>query len=158
MKAACRKTGWAHLFGGISKVDQRDVSALGGAYELLPGCHTVLTQPINLGGVTSNATMRGQIGGRTFAVPMKSGYSYLLKNTPPQIHDWARVFIAELDPGGAESQIINPATRGELDVCKQSVAGRERHPHPTIRVPNERAAGNALRSLEASTKSLSALP
>ena len=114
----------AHLFGGIAMVDDREVSTLGGAYELLPGCHLVRTQPENLAtGVGVGITVRGQLIGRTFSVRMKPGYSYLVKYTAPEMHDWPRMFIVEVDPSGAESQVINPATREEINACKEQRAG-----------------------------------
>jgi hypothetical protein len=70
----------ARLGGYVHFVDGQDISALGGQFELLPGCHVIGT-PALWGGstLTGRGTVRAHTGEVTFALPMKAGYQYTVE-------------------------------------------------------------------------------
>lgn len=69
----------AHLTGYVQIVDGHDVSTLGTSFDLLPGCHVVVTPSqwghteLNAGGMWLNT------GHLTYAFPMKAGYTYAIR-------------------------------------------------------------------------------
>jgi hypothetical protein len=69
----------AHLTGYIQIVDGRDVSTIGTSFDLLPGCHVVVTPEqwghteLNAGGMSMNT------GHLAYAFPMKAGYTYAIR-------------------------------------------------------------------------------
>jgi hypothetical protein len=60
---------------GAQFVDDKDVSSLGGYFELLPGCHVIST-PTPPGGRFRSAEIQPRW---TFALPMKAGRQYLIE-------------------------------------------------------------------------------
>jgi hypothetical protein len=63
------------LSGYIARVDNRDVSALGDLFEVLPGCH-IVTTPTRWGTETSASGMVAFTGPVTFALQMTAGHRY----------------------------------------------------------------------------------
>jgi hypothetical protein len=111
----------ARLFGPIASVDGQDVSRLGGAYELLPGCHAVLTTSDAVES-TNYVAVIGRTGVRYLVLAMRPGYSYIVKRplqADVEPHLRITVFAQELDPTGAEVQVIYPANRDALEACKE---------------------------------------
>jgi hypothetical protein len=68
------------LTGYVQFVDNKDVSSLGGYFELLPGCHVIGT-PSHWGerSVGGNAVVTATTGRWTFALPMKAGHQYRIE-------------------------------------------------------------------------------
>ena len=72
----------ATLVGTIARVDNRDVTDLGGPFALLPGCHVVeLTRqiPNNGFGLSGGVYWTGQLPAVTFALQMKAGARYVIR-------------------------------------------------------------------------------
>jgi hypothetical protein len=69
------------LTGYVQFVDDKDVSSLGGYFELLPGCHVIGT-PLRGGVPTPGRTSVGTFatGRLDFALPMRAGHQYRIEN------------------------------------------------------------------------------
>ena len=111
----------ARVFGPIASIDGRDVSSLGGAFDVLPGCHVVRTRADQLES-TTYVTVIGHPGGRVFALTTKPGYTYIVKrevsDRPGSTYLRADTFAQELTPTGGEAQVIYPAqSPDELAAC-----------------------------------------
>jgi hypothetical protein len=114
----------ARLYGPIASVDGRDVRALGGAFELLPGCHTVRTQGQPLESTNYNSVSGGRPPGRFFVLPMLPGHAYFIKQVSST--DVTAVsaitvttFVEEFDHGGASQRIFHPAKPGAVAACEK---------------------------------------
>jgi hypothetical protein len=111
----------ATLGGYVGWVDGRDVSKLGGAFELLPGCH-IITTPTTSGGSTTTGATKITTSPTTFAVPMVAAHRYLV-----DIKEGMRggpsfevtVQIDEMDPTGEPIRSLHPATGAEIQACRQ---------------------------------------
>jgi hypothetical protein len=106
------------VFGSLASVDGADVSSLGSAFEVLPGCHVVLTRNEAVES-TNTVTALGQTGGRAFVISMKPGYSfYFRREVTGQVTAavgnglGAHVFADERDPSGASRRSIEPVAPG----------------------------------------------
>jgi hypothetical protein len=68
------------LTGYVQFVDGNDVSSLGGAFEILPGCHIIGT-PSHWGEQTpgGNSALVATTGRWTFALPMRAGHQYRIE-------------------------------------------------------------------------------
>lgn len=114
----------ARLFGPIALVDGRNVSGLGDAYELLPGCHGVWTrgQPVDSTNYVAVSGSRST-GGRYFVLRMKPGYSYIVKNVTEGDMSLSRLRIVvkteEIDPKGESSRDIYPSHEEDLEACEK---------------------------------------
>jgi hypothetical protein len=115
----------ARLYGPITSVDGRDVSALGGAFELLPGCHTVVTEGQPLDSTTYTAVSGRRPPGKYFVLPMRPGHSYYIKQvssadvstiSPIRV----TIFAEEFDHGGASQKVFYPAKPGAAADCQGS--------------------------------------
>jgi hypothetical protein len=118
----------ARLFGPIASVDGRDVSRLGGAFEVLPGCHVVRTRADQVES-TSYVTVIGRPGGRVFALRTKPGYTYIVKREVSDrfgsMYLRADTFAQELSETGAETSVIHPAdSPDELAACERETPAR----------------------------------
>src|SRR5436190_21621245 len=68
----------AHLTGYVQRVDGKDVTEHGHSFELLPGCHMVVT-PQEWGNVSAaSGGISWKTGHLTFALPMKADRQYLI--------------------------------------------------------------------------------
>jgi hypothetical protein len=111
----------ATLGGYVGWVDGRDVSKLGGAFELRPGCH-VITTPTTSGGSTPTGATKITTSPTTFAVPMVAGRRYLV-----DIKEGMRggpsfevtVQVDEMDPTGEPIRSLQQATFAEIRACRQ---------------------------------------
>jgi hypothetical protein len=70
----------ARLSGYVQSVDGRDVSSVRPPFELLPGCHVILT-PSHWGSFASDKAsgITATTGAVNFVLPMKPGSSYSVK-------------------------------------------------------------------------------
>jgi hypothetical protein len=67
----------ARLFGPIAAVDGQDVSRLGKSFALAPGCHIVrLVDKVGAINTNNSGGYVATLGGATFALKMKAGFSY----------------------------------------------------------------------------------
>jgi hypothetical protein len=118
----------ARLFGPIASVDGRDVATLGNAFEVLPGCHVVLTRGDAVES-TNYVAVIGHPNGRFFALTVKPGYTYIVKR---EIQDQlstmylrSDTFAEEHDAAGAQTQILQPVHKpDELAACRDDAASR----------------------------------
>ncbi|MGA7121422.1 MAG: hypothetical protein WBY94_15060 [Polyangiaceae bacterium] len=110
----------ARLYGPITRVDDRDVSTLGDALELMPGCHRVRTRDDPVPNTFGRSTAGGgfRFGARSFVFSMKGGHAYVLKRLGSAAG--VGVYIEEHDASGAWSGDIYP---GDSAAC-QFVSGR----------------------------------
>ena len=91
----------------IKSIDGRDVSDLGGYFELLPGCHRVQTKDESA----------------IFPLNMRPGFRYTIVRafTPPMGGGRARVSVygVERDSTGAQTQTIQAAPSAEdVKICQ----------------------------------------
>jgi hypothetical protein len=112
----------ATLGGYLAHVDGRDVSALGGAFEVLPGCH-VVTTPTNWGSMSTTSGVSASTGAVTFAVPMVAGHHYAIISVSEQSGAptfRVRVRMDETNASGDFVRSFDPVkTSAELDACRQ---------------------------------------
>jgi hypothetical protein len=139
------RDGIARLYGPAASVDGHDVSTLGDAFELLPGCHAVLTRgrPIDatnsfsatasqpLGSTNFVFAPGGQPRGEYFVLPMRPGDAYVIKQvSSADVSTIATVsvstFVEEFDHGGVSQRIFHPAEAHALDACKEGGAAERR--------------------------------
>jgi hypothetical protein len=111
----------ATLGGYVGWVDGRNVSKLGGAFELLSGCH-VITTPTTSGGSTTTGAAKVTTSPITFAVPMVAGRHYLVdikEGTTGGPSFEVTVQIDEMSPSGEPIRSLQPATQAELQACRE---------------------------------------
>jgi hypothetical protein len=119
----------ATLTGYVQFVDDKDVSELGGSFELLPGCHVVGT-PSHWSEQTPgvNSAVVATTGRWTFALPMRAGHRYRIEvnvvgvMTGPTAPLTIKGF--ESDLGGNETREFEQATSpNDIEGCKKEAAG-----------------------------------
>jgi hypothetical protein len=130
-KLSASLPGGASPWGGsttfIQAVDGRDVSTLDTAFELLPGCHVVVTESRLL---VANEAMSwsGEIAPRTFAFDMKPGFSYtVVVELAERMGGSAgvSVYATEQDPWGAQTVTIAPLAPGaEAGACRGAATAK----------------------------------
>src|SRR5579863_6922486 len=101
----------ATLGGYVASVDGRDVSKLGGAFELLPGCH-VITTPTGWGASSGMGAIKATTGAVSFVVPMFPGRHYLVVSNPGPLGT-VTVQINEMDAAGHDLRAIWPTRAAE---------------------------------------------
>jgi hypothetical protein len=112
----------ATLGGYVAWVDGRDVTKLGGAFELLPGCH-IVTTPTRFGGDNTTGAISATTGALTFAVSMVAGRHYLIVlgddlNGAPTGRVTVR--LNEMDAAGEAVRAIGPANSSEeIEACRR---------------------------------------
>jgi hypothetical protein len=115
----------ATLGGYVARVDGRDVSALGGAFELRPGCHVVQT-PRNWGSGNQYGAVSATTGTVTFALPMVAGRHYLVvtdADTTVRPTGGVSVRADETTTSGDPLRSIAPAkTAQEIDACRHPLS------------------------------------
>jgi hypothetical protein len=115
------------LTGYVQFVDNKDVSTIGGYFELLPGCHVIGT-PSHWGEQSAggNAVVTATTGRWTFALPMKAGRQYrievivgvLTASTGPLV-----IKGFESDLGGNKTREFERATsRMDIESCYAEAA------------------------------------
>ena len=121
----------ATLGGYVAWVDGRDVSKLGGAFELLPGCH-IVTTPTRWGGDNTTGAVSATTGAVPFAVPMVASHHYLvvivdnLRGAPT---GRVTVQVTETDAAGGSVRAIAPASSsGEIEACRREQASPQASP------------------------------
>jgi hypothetical protein len=114
------------LSGYVQFVDDKDVSSLGGYFELLPGCHVIGTPSHwadqSLGGNTLNATT----GRWTFALPMRAGHQYRIEVRTGVITASTVPFTIkgyESDLGGHQRREFERAkSQKDIEACREEAA------------------------------------
>jgi hypothetical protein len=124
------------LTGYLQFVDDKDVSELGGSFELLPGCHVIGT-PSHWSERTPgvNSAVVATTGRWTFALPMRAGHRYRIEvivvgvMTGPTAPLTIKGF--ESDLGGNETREFEQATSSKgIEACREEAAARSlRAPH-----------------------------
>jgi hypothetical protein len=113
----------ARLAGYVQYVDGRDVSAYGGSFELLPGCHVIGT-PSEWGSAKDNtAAVRATTGKQIFALPMKAGCAYDVELEVPEMTGptgTIAIRAYERDARGEKTRTFARATSdGDLEACER---------------------------------------
>ena len=113
------------LTGHVQFVDDKDVSSLGGYFELLPGCHVIGT-PSHMGVPSPGRTAVSWVttGEWTFALPMRAGHQYRIevimptaRTVPPTVRGY------ESDLGGQKTrEFEQAASPKEIEACKEEAA------------------------------------
>lgn len=102
----------AFLTGYVLEVDGKDVSAQGRSFDLLPGCHIVVT-PSKSGTMDSTAGVVITTGPRTFAIPMKAAHSYVIEvgvsGTFGELSGSGYLLGREIDEAGNTTRKFAPA-------------------------------------------------
>ena len=115
------------LSGYVQFVDDKDVSSLGGYFELLPGCHVIGT-PSRTGVPTPGRTSVGTFttGRWPFALPMKAGHQYRIEvSTGVMTGSLVRITIKgyESDLRGNKTREFERATSQKgIETCKEEAA------------------------------------
>jgi hypothetical protein len=113
----------AQLTGYVQKVDGKDVGEHGRSFELLPGCHVVVT-PQDWGKVSEVGGITWKTGHLTFALPMKAGRQYLVEVQAEKVGGAAaggRVVALEKDMDGNLTQEFRPASGAQdLAACREA--------------------------------------
>jgi hypothetical protein len=113
------------LEGHVQFVDDKDVSSLGGYFELLPGCHVIGT-PSHLGVPSPGRTAVSWVttGEWTFALPMKAGYQYRIEVIMPSVRTVPlKVKGYESDLRGNQTRTFERATSpNDIEACRQEAA------------------------------------
>lgn len=102
-------------------VDDKDVSSLGGYFELVPGCHII--------SVPSPSPSRYNVGGTTprwtFALPMRAGHQYQVRGNAfgKLATERFTIRVYESDLGGKETRAFEHAEGpNDIEACKQEAA------------------------------------
>jgi hypothetical protein len=112
----------ARLFGPIASVDGRDVSGLGRSFELLPGCHVVVTQKQMLE-FDNAASVSGQFPPRTYLFWMKAAHTYVIERPTTGIGGaraitWIEAYDAA--PSGRRFPVGATNNERAIDDCRAS--------------------------------------
>jgi len=103
----------AFLTGYVLAVDGKDVSSHGRSFDLLPGCHIVVT-PSKSGSMDSTAGVVITTGPRRFAIPMKAAHSYVIEvgasGTFGELSGSGYLLGREIDEAGNTTRKFVPAT------------------------------------------------
>jgi hypothetical protein len=115
------------LTGYVQFVDDKDVSSLGGYFELLPGCHAIGT-PSRGGVPTPGRTSVGTFdtGRLNFALPMRAGHQYRIENKDtgmmgPRWRFAIRGYESDLR-GNQTREFERVTSQKDVEVCKQEAA------------------------------------
>jgi hypothetical protein len=114
------------LAGYVQYVDGQDVSSHGSHFELMPGCHVVVT-PRSWG--KSEGTFGAVVvptGHVAYAMDMRAGHDYLIDVRITEFsgpHGSAEIVAYERGPGGSGTAQLTPAsTEAEVKTCLSSSA------------------------------------
>jgi|GEM_PF-1105994 hypothetical protein len=115
------------LTGYVQFVDDKDVSSLGGYFELLPGCHVIGT-PSRGGVPTPGRTSIGTFdtGQLNFALPMRAGHQYRIENRDTGMMGLKGRFTIkayEIDLRGNKTREFERVTsQKDIEACKEEAA------------------------------------
>lgn len=113
------------LTGYVQFVDDRDVSELGGYFELLPGCHIIGTPSHMSAPFPSTRSVGTMTTGRwTFALPMSAGHQYQISVIMPTARTVPLTIKAyETDLRGHKTrEFERVASAKDVEACKEEPA------------------------------------
>jgi hypothetical protein len=115
----------ADLVGPIAKIDGREVSGLGGRFDLLPGCHIVELDRHSDNSsysLTGGVYLTGSFPGTVYALRMQAGARYFIKRDTivEGIGVAVRVVLSarEEAPGGAVTDLSPAKSMDDLKACR----------------------------------------
>jgi hypothetical protein len=114
------------LTGYVQFVDDRDVSELGGYFELMPGCHIIGTPSHMAAPFPATRSVGTLTTGRwTFALPMSAGHQYQIDVTMPTARTVPlKIKAHETDLGGHKTRDFAQATsRKDIEACFKEAPG-----------------------------------
>jgi len=110
------------LAGHVQSVDDKDVSSLGGYFELLPGCHVIVTPSRGWASYGKSGSM-ATTGQLTFALPMRAGHQYRIEIRPGGIGGRLTVKGYESDLRGNQTREFEQATGPkDIEACHEEAA------------------------------------
>ena len=114
------------LEGHVQFVDDKDLSAVGGYFELLPGCHVIGTPSEWVqelpGGRAAFVATTGRL---TFALPMRAGHQYRIEGITVAMTQRLVIKAYETDLRGNRTREFKRATsQKDIDACKEEAAAR----------------------------------
>ena len=122
------------LTGYVQFVDDKDVSELGGSFDLLPGCHVIGT-PSHWSERSpgSYSVVVATTGRRTFALPMRAGHRYRIEVMVVGVMTGPTAPLTikgyESDLGGNQTREFERATSPkDIEACKEEAARSLRAP------------------------------
>jgi RecB family exonuclease len=111
----------------VQFVDDKDVSSLGGYFELLPGCHVIGTA-LRTGVPTPGRTFVGTLatGRLTFALPMRAGHQYRIESRDtamigPKGRFTTRGYESDLR-GNKTREFERAESPKDIEACKEEAA------------------------------------
>lgn len=116
----------ARLVGYVRFVDGQDVSSLGKAFELLPGCHVVGTPSSWTQGQVNAGATTVQTGRVDFALPMRAGHQYVIEvYVEPMTGPTGRAGVRALErtASGETTHVFVPASAQMLASCLAASPG-----------------------------------
>jgi hypothetical protein len=115
----------ADVMGPIGKIDGRDVSGLGGRFDLLPGCHVVELErqsDNNNYSLTGGIYLTGSYPAVTYFLRMRAGGRYIIRRdaVTEGIGQTVRTVLAAREemPDGAVTDLAPAQSAAELSACK----------------------------------------
>jgi hypothetical protein len=121
------------LTGYVQFVDDKDVSSLGGYFELLPSCHVIGT-PSRMGVPTPGRTSVGTLTTWrwTFALPMRAGHQYRIENRDtgmmgPKGRFTIKAYESDLR-GNKTREFERAEGPKDIEACKEEAARSLRAP------------------------------
>ena len=87
----------ARLHGYVQLVDDEDVSGYGHLFELLPGCHVIVT-PTTFGGAGTDAWATAETGHLRFVIRMRAGHDYEVRVSVLEAVNRVEIETIEKDP------------------------------------------------------------
>jgi hypothetical protein len=112
------------LEGHVQFVDGKDLSSVGGYFELLPGCHVIGTPSKWVqelpGGRAAFVATTGQL---TFALPMRAGHQYRIEGITSAMTQRLMIKAYETDLRGNRTREFRRATsQKDIESCKEEAA------------------------------------
>jgi len=120
------------LTGYVQFVDDKDVSSLGGYFELLPGCHVIGT-PLRGGVPTPGRTSVGTFatGRLDFALPMRAGHQYRIENRDTGMmgrRGVSRSRLRDRPSRQQDARVEHATSQKDIEACKAEAARSMRAP------------------------------
>lgn len=125
----------AVLSGYVAKVDDVDVSHLGGPFTLLPGCH-VVTSRDKVGNDSPSGAWSVVMAQLTFAVRMQAGRTYEIqaqRQGGGSETASLKMRAVELDGNGKKLGEVQPSHgKADIDACRAWEAERPSQAQPPV--------------------------
>ena len=117
----------ASVVGPIAMIDGRDVSQMGGWFDLLPGCHVIeLQRQSSSSFILGAGGMHAKLAATVYALRMKAGAHYVIQQDVISGGNGSSLRVArsarEELPGGATTDIDPVKSRDDVPACRDWAA------------------------------------